>query len=214
MKKLILLILLLAIFSSIAFSQAKNIDSSVYWSNYSTATRLMKERTNRSESAVEKIVNFTSTVTATELNETLLPDRHRYRRIDFKDGKENRRIEIIRIESMQYTRINADAWSAEDLRNRQGSGNGSGSGNSCLQYSQDSGFLDGKTVATFQSFMVGNGKRGLLFYDTRFWTDSDGLILKEQRSSGQLEPRTEEYRTTIIFDYNPKEMKIEAPKML
>jgi hypothetical protein len=213
MKKLILLMLLSISFSTIVFSQAESINSSVYWSNYSTATKLMKERTNRSESKVEKFVNSTSTIVTTEKNETLLPDKHRYVRVDFKDGKEDRRLEVIRIEFMQYTRINAEVWKAEDLRNRGGSGSGNGSGSSCIQYSQDSSILDGQTVSVFQSFVVGYGKRGLLFYDTRFWTDSDGVIRKELRSSGLLEPRTEEYRTTINFDYNPKDLKIEAPKM-
>jgi hypothetical protein len=211
MKKIFLLAILVTNLTVFAFSQIKQISSNDYWTVYDQSKNLIPERTNRTESKLEQIIDTNTNVIVTELNETLLPNKHRYLRIDFVDGKETKRLEVIRVDSTEYRRIDKDSWQVKDLRRGNGYGSSTLSGRSCIQYSQESDFVEGTLVTKYRSFEVKNETKGLIFQDTKFWIDTDGLIIKEVRISGQIEPRVEQYRTTILHEYNPKDLKIEVP---
>jgi hypothetical protein len=172
---------------------------------------LMNQRPNRRESKTEKIVDSIPEVVSTEIFETLPPESTRYLSIEFSDGKEINRLEITRIGFIQYRRKNGELWLTEDLRNKTPSSSGGGmSRNPCIQYSQQNSVVAGKSVIRFQSFFVGNSTKGLSFSNSQFWLDSSGAIIREEDSSGLLEPRLEQYRTTKIYNYDAQ-FKIEAP---
>lgn len=53
--------------------------------------------------------------------------------------------------------------------------------------------------------------KGLTFENDIIWYDSQGLVLRSEMVKGLLEPRVEEFREVVTYEYDPKDLKIEAP---
>jgi hypothetical protein len=51
---------------------------------------------------------------------------------------------------------------------------------------------------------------GLSFHDSKYWLNKDGLIVREERTSGLIDPKRLGELTVHTNDYDPK-IKVVAP---
>lgn len=209
MKKYLLTAVFILAVASAAVAQVKQFTSNDFYKSESAAYDLMSGVSKRVVTKTEtfengRIINVLETVA-----ETLEPDRYRFVRTE-KKGDVETHYEIIQIADMEYTRINKGAWTAKKI---EGSGMGSGTGagyNSCKQYTEEPDFVGGQTARKLRELRIMQSEKGLNFEDSINWYNQQGQFLRTETVKGLLEPRIENYREVVTYEYEPN-IKIEAP---
>ncbi len=207
--KIFLITILVTAFVSTNFSQLKLIDSNVFYKANSDALRLMSERSRRIIVKTETIENGIVASSITKTEERLLPNKLRFLIIE-KKGETEISSELIVIGTKEYSRENNGQWTVK-VANGSGSGIGSGSGTSCIQYTEESDFINGLTTRKLKQLMINNSAQGLNYDDSTYWFDQQGLIIRSERSKGLLEPKNIRTYSIGSFEYDPTDLKIEAP---
>ena len=209
MKNYLLTAVFVLTIASTGFTQVKQISYSDYYKADSEAYRLMRDVSTRIVRKTENIENGVVVSSVETISEDLLPDRYRYVRIEKKGGEETS-YETIQIGEMEYTRTNNGAWTSKKIG---GSGSGSAGGvgySSCVQYTEESDFVGGQSARKLRKLEIRNGEKGLLFNDSMKWYNQQGQFLRTEIITGAFEPRSENYREVVAYEYNPN-IKIEAP---
>jgi hypothetical protein len=49
------------------------------------------------------------------------------------------------------------------------------------------------------------------YFQDKFWIDEKGFILQREMEYGSVEPSFVRSKQTDVYEYNPKDLKIEAP---
>lgn len=207
-KYLMTMMFAIAIASS-AFAQTKKITSSDFYKANIEASDLMEDYGRRIIIKTETIENGIVITSVTKIEERLLPDKLRFFTVEKKGGAETSS-ELIVIGTKEYRRENNGQWT---IKNAGGSGSGSGigSGSACIQYTEESDFVNGATARKLKQLMINDTAEGLSYDEFTYWYDLQGLILRSERLKGLLDPKIERIRSVGTFDYDPKDLKIEAP---
>ncbi len=209
-KQIILSIVFTLALTSAAFSQIKQISSSEFYTASSTADKLMYENSRRVVIKTETLENGAVTSSVTKTDERLLPDKRRYLTVEKKDGKETS-LEFIYIGTIEYRRENGGQWTKKDLRGMgMGSGTGSGSA-SVVQFTEESDFVEGVPARKLKELRVTQSSAGLMSDEFTAWYDERGFLVRSEGVKGNLEPRTVKVRSVATYEYNPSNLKIEAP---
>ncbi|HMT09293.1 MAG TPA: hypothetical protein PKA82_14920 [Pyrinomonadaceae bacterium] len=119
--------------------------------------------------------------------------------------------EIIRIGVLRYSRKNNEAWTTEDLTKEIisiGCGFGPFRVN---QYTVEPTILNSVAVNLLESLSVWQDKDRLMYDENRKWVDEHGNSYKTEFESGTLSPRSFDHRSTSTTEYDPADLKIEAP---
>ena len=146
------------------------------------------------------------------------PNKRRYVEI-YKSGNRTERDELIQIGEAYYCRTNDGIWKKSnqwcgELRI------------SSLPMATSSKFtiedtkINNQAVKLYQQYITykneyssNKAKEGLSYFQDKFWVDSNGFILRREWELGLLEPKKTYETMVTIYEYNPKDLKIEAPKM-
>ena len=81
----------------------------------------------------------------------------------------------------------------------------------CWEYLLFNTVLDNQSVNLYFSYHVNELNKILYFIEARHWINSDGLILKEMSKVSNTIPENITNLTNTTYEYDPKDLKIEAP---
>lgn len=210
MKKYTILLTLIVLgISSAAKAQVKHLTSDEFYEMTGKAYRLSSERTRRVITKGEEIENGAVVASTTRTQEAILPDKSRSLIVERKGNVENT-IETIIIGSKIYDRKNNGQWTVREMRGGEGNGAGFGSV-SCLQYTEEEASVDGVLARKISSLIIKKDGNFLTFSNNISWVDQQGYYLRLEYVKGFFEPRIETYRSVTTYEYDPKNLKIEAP---
>ncbi|MBC7795440.1 MAG: hypothetical protein H7Z37_01045 [Pyrinomonadaceae bacterium] len=209
MKRYLLSSVFTFMIASATFAQVKQIESNDFSKANSEAYRLMSGVSKRVVTKTENIENGAVINSVENISENILPNRSRYVRTENKGGVETVS-ETIVIDDTIYRRTDKEPWTTQKIGGGIGSGNGTGGFSSCTQYTEESDFANGQSARKLRRLEIKNSEKGLAFDDSLVWYNLQGQFLRTETVRGLLEPRSETYRSTVNYEYNPN-IKIEAP---
>lgn len=207
-KYTILLALVILSAVSAANAQVKQITQDEFYAASGKAFRLMSERARRIIIKIDDIENGAVVSSLTRTEEQIFPDKERYVNVDRKGSQESVS-EVIIIGSKMYRRENNGDW-VVGFRNGQGSGAGF-SRTSCAQFTEEDTSIDGVFARKLSNLDISKEGNVLTFENYSVWYDQQGFFLRSERVTGLLEPRIEKSRTVTTYEYDPKDLRIEAP---
>jgi hypothetical protein len=153
----------------------------------------------------------------TVIYEIILPDKTRYKSTKTV-GETLTEFEVIKIGFDEYTRRSGGEWKYRDLR---GAGMGIGVGNGfsfigepIFKYTVFADTLNNQPTQIYEEYIEVEDSIGLRFNQKRIWINQEGLILKQETKFGYLNPENIVSQSVITYEYNPKDIKIEAPKIV
>ncbi|HQU84509.1 MAG TPA: hypothetical protein PKY59_15330 [Pyrinomonadaceae bacterium] len=192
--------------------QKKIITSSEYYSAYSAASQKQYDVSRRVETVTETYADGVVSSKKNTLSETILPNKSRYVVKEQKGDTITER-ESITIDNFLYKRENGGAWTKIDLSKMNGMGSGSGSGGSCIsrQITVEQSFLNNFSAKLYEMIDISESNLGLRYKEEKSWISDEGFLLKNETSNGLLIPKVETSKTVTTYEYNPTDLKIEAP---
>lgn len=190
-----------------AYSQSYPIPEGIFAKTAEEGLRLAEKKTRRLESEWRTFKNGSVVKSGTSIGEYVPPGRQRqYHRV--VEGSSVKETETILIGSVEYSRENGGAWTKTKIGG-MGMGSGAG-GKSVAQATKELTTLNGNEVELFEEFKIEGNGYTLRFYRNRIWIGRDGLLLKQELSSGTVEPRMNEDIEVITYRYDST-IKIEPP---
>lgn len=206
-KLIILSVFLLFILAPIAFSQVKLLTEEEYWTSIRSARSNVEKIIYREKSLTKKYVKGKLSGTVTRTLENLPPNRSRQLTIE-KEGISDRKVEIISIEDVEYSRENDGDWkkiykglSFSSLSSKE----------VCKQYTVEEKTISNQRFKMYSLFTVYVWEKEMTFDDYRVWIDSNGIIQKVESVISELTPNNITSETVRTYEFNPKDLKIEAP---
>lgn len=217
MKKKFWLLTLLLVFALASFSeltaQRQIITSKEYYDAAYNSESKWYEMSRRVVSTDETFSNGAVIKSIMTVSEVLLPNRERFYRKSV-EGNKIAEYEQVKIDYMEYTRIDGGTWTKVDLRQSgRGSGIGSGLGTghiSCSQYSVEPTSLNGLSMRLFEFLIIENKDHELWFRESRHWIGENKLPYQTETVKGKFSPRDVTSRLVTTYEYDPN-IKIEAP---
>jgi hypothetical protein len=217
MKKLILLLILIGLACFNGFGQAKEITRKEYYKIYNDALNKTSEMpSKRTEEATFYDDNGKVSFTQTTIEEKLA-NKSQYVEIEKRNNKIVSQNEMIKIDDVIYCRKNNGNWEKTDKW--CGFGGGRGLPNIIEQkYTFEKTKENRKTFSLYQNyatykndFSKNKDQEGLSFWQNKFWLDKNGFITKIEEISGLIDSNKIYSKRLMKFEYNPKNLKIEAP---
>lgn len=207
---ILLFVLLNALF---VFGQKKNITSSEYYSASSAASQKQYDVSIRIETVSETYSGGNVTKKITTLSEAVLPNKTRYVTRE-QVGDAVTESESIKIDNFLYKRENGGTWTKIDLsKSKNGIGMGGTAAASCSsrQITVEPTFLNNFSAKLYELIKISESDSGLKYTEEKRWISDEGFMLRSENSEGLLLPKTENSKTVTTYEYNPTDLKIEAP---
>jgi hypothetical protein len=199
---------IVSLFAAVAAGQQVPIEESEFRRINSEAFRKASERSRRVAMKSERFQGGVLKSSEEYIWEFSVPDRMRTLVRKNENGIETK-TETIEIGSVTYERKNDGDWTKRT--HSGGGGIGTGTIEFMTQATKEPVLLDGAEAELFEEFRVEKSPRTLTYYLNRFWINNDyGLLMKVERSSGGLQPKTVNYRSESVYFYDAN-IKIEAP---
>lgn len=197
-------------------AQDKEITRDEYFGPWREALQKGRTLSRRKVSKTEMFKDGKVSATDESTYEYVLPDRIRYIHIE-TEGDRVRRTEEISIGKTKYCRRENGPW---ENRSCIGGGVGGISNTISFRYSVETVKLNNENVKLFRQYITykdnyskNKDTEGLSFYETNYWLNKDGLFIREEFRYGLVDSKKLKRITVDIYEYNPKDLKIEAPKM-
>lgn len=220
LKNRVFLLILMTFFCLSVYGQQKEINFQEFYTAREKSLKKIVDYNHRIkyESEYFQISDGSLKFSDSSIYENLLPDKTRFLKIQ-KSNDVTKKTEVIKIGYFEYRRTDDGDWTKKDLRNSGngiGSGMGDGSGNGdvkvTIKYTVSEAELNGQKVMFYdglvtREYLVGS----TTFSSEKFWINKEGLIVKRETKSGYLNPEKIESKTVTEYEYNPKDLKIEAP---
>jgi hypothetical protein len=198
------------------FSQQKEITKEQYYQSFRGAKDKASKVSRRSIDKREYFRNSKLHLTQETVDEFLSPDKRRYFVIEKFDDRITKD-ELIKIGDIYYCRKNDGDW--KQSQNWCSGGSASGISNIVSsKYTVEEIKLNNETVKFYRqlttyknTYSPDKDREGLSYWESKFWLNSDGLIQREERKQGLLDSEKIYNQTVTTYEYNPKNLKIEAP---
>lgn len=214
MKKMILLSIVACFGLAVnIFSQTRPLTEEEFYAAVNAAD---EKRFASSRRETRKDENFTngelSSVTMIT-DEYIKPDRQHFVSIEKSGGKVDK-TEVISIGKNYYQRKNGGNW--EKIKDWYGSGGTMGvNPESKSTFTVEEVEVSDRRVKLYTSLYTYKNeyldKTGLSFSQLKQWIADDGWLLKEEILVGVLEPKKIVFQRSYNYEFNPKNLKIEAP---
>lgn len=206
------LVLVLLCFCSV-YGQQQKITREKYDSAESEAINKLAKTNRRVITKAETFLNGKVEKSRETVYERLLPNRTRYISTETSAGV-SKKIESITIGFDQYTRINGGEWKYFDLR-----GSGSGMmgdgfgymGRTTFNYTVTADAHDNQLMQLYEEYIEVQEKLGLRYDRERLWINKAGFLVKRENTFGYLSPERLVSQSVTTYEYNPSDLKIEAP---
>lgn len=218
MKKFILLLILVGLASVNNFGQEKYPTKEEFDSAIKKSLEKAEKITYRITDISMTYDNKTLEETTTQITENLPPNKMRnvITTID-SNGKVTEKMVFIRIGNTEYTKTNDESWKKRENSKGGPSGVVIGKvGNSSdikelNQYIIVPDLLENKKTEIYFNCQVLLFAKTFIFFEQRDWISADGLIIKSTSSQRNITPDNIVSVGTRTYEYNPKDLKIEAP---
>lgn len=183
----------------------------------------LEGKTYRSTTTSLVFSNGSQTPVRTEkfISEVIPPEREHY--VSISETPEGiKRHEYIRVGARRFAKDDDGEWKelgGSGTGNGSGVGNGSGSGNVKIERSVVRTLKKGETINNKKVDLYETVTTIRFIYPaktrteidrTAYWFDANGLFVKTENEYQDSDER-ENSRTTREYEYNPKNLKIEAP---
>jgi hypothetical protein len=212
-KKLFFFILFCLLPASAAFAQTKKIDHEEFYKPYRAALKSFYENSYRKKVRFEDYKNGVLESTSDWTYEYIKPDRKRYVEVRTL-GNNISRAESIDIGLAKYCRKNDGEWKIASGFCGTGSGSGGPSHIKSETFTVENAWVDGRKVKIYRNRNVYEREElGLAFWQTTFWLDEKGNLLRDETKVGLLEPERLSWTSDSRFEYGPVDLKIEAPSI-
>lgn len=198
-------IILLLVFCLNSYGQEKEITRGEYFEATNTAYKKLYSYNRR---VTTKVEDFTQHKTRASVYEVIRPDKSRWLSI-VTENDVSIRTESIIIGNFLYQRVNDGEWTKTELGgNGIGIGNGIGATQDTIfRYTVTSVTLNNQSVQLFEENIITK-----YFLDKkRIWISTEGLILKSEQTTEEVKPNKLRTRIVTEYEYNPQDLKIEAP---
>ncbi len=198
------------------FSQAKQISKEDYYQPYREALSKKDDLSRRNLTKQENYRDGKLFSTTEITDEYLKPDRRHYLEVE-KFADYTNKDELIKIGKIYYCRRNDGEWKQYQSWCSGGSASGLSNIVSSEYTVEDSNVSDQKVklyrnYTTYKNtYSPDKDKEGLSYSESKYWLDKNGFILRQEIKSGLLEPQRIYRQQTDSYEYNPKNLKIEAP---
>jgi hypothetical protein len=218
MKKIIWLTIFCFAAALNVFGQAKEITRERYYQPFREALKKGNEITRRNLTRRENYADGKLSSTEEFINEFVKPDKRRYVHIE-KFADRTSKVELIQIGETYYCRRDDGAWKQSGRTwCGDGSGNGGISNIASSKFTVEETKLKDQTVKFYHQYTTykntyspDKDKEGLSYWDSKYWLNNDGLIIREESADGLLQPERIYWKQTETYEYDPKDLKIEAP---
>jgi hypothetical protein len=216
MKKTIFLMLFCLAAAVGGFAQVKTLAKEPYDSAISDALAKGNKIPKREIFVTKNYSNKKLISTTTITRENLPPDKSRWRTVTEKDGVVSYLYESIKIGDTEYKKTDKGDWEKIDLNN-ESSNQGILKSSAILDTKELKQFLvmdatlDNQPVKFYLSYEVMILDQRMIFLDDRTWINADGFIVKSSTTVSNTLPDIITSQTLKSYEYNPKDLKIEAP---
>jgi len=216
---LILTVFLAAVSAAgqVTASQATEISHGQYYASWRAASEKARGLNRRHVSRTEVYKDGKVAETDEWLYEYVLPDKIRYVHTDSIDGKPVR-TEQIDIGANKYCKKGEGAWESVKSGCIGGGTGGAVPNTSSLRFTIEKVNVDGKELTLYSQYITYKNissktkdTEGLSYYEEKYWLNKDGLLLRQEHRNGLIDPKTLDRSTVDTYEYNPKDLKIEAP---
>jgi hypothetical protein len=199
-----------------AFSQVKQINSEDYYQPIREYYKKRNEVSHRIITKKEYYKDGKLSRMVEIIDEFLKPDRNHYLERE-KTGDRVSESELIKVGEIYYCRRNKGEW-------KQSSSWCAGGGIGGLSNIVSSKFtveiveMNNQTAKLYQQYTTyknihspDKDKEGLSYFHSKNWINDEGFILRKEAKSGLLEPERIYSQEVELYEYNPKNLKIETP---
>jgi hypothetical protein len=197
------------------FAQEKEITKDEYYSPWRAARTKARELNRRNISKTERFIDGKVSDTDEWRYEYDGKDKIHYVHIVNSNGK-TFRTEEITIGQTRYCKKNDGPWE-QVTSSCIGGGASSMPNTKSVKYTVEKAKLSNKEVSLYveyitykDTFSKNEANEGLSYNDSRFWLSKDGLIVREERSSGLIDPKRLNKVTVDTYEYDTR-IRIEAP---
>ncbi len=195
----------------------RQISKEDYYQSFRAASKQRFETSRREISQLKDYKDGELINTTEAVDEYLIPDKyHRTSTRIFNDRIE--KSEFISINKTYYCRKNDADWEQSSKGCIFGSGSGGPSNIVNSKYTVEEAKINNQKVNLYQEYTTykniyspSKDKEGLSYWQQKMWVSKDGFILREETEVGLLEPKRRYWQKTTAYEYNPKNLKIEAP---
>lgn len=200
------------------FAQSEIITQKDYYAAFrQSQSELNNVDSWRTHEIKEYFHNGKSNLTTEEVNEFIKPDKRHYLMIEKSSGK-TRRIESIKIGYVNYCRKNDETWRQSKEPCNFGGGISGFSNEVESTFTVESTTLNGHATKLYHqrvsfknTWSANKGKEGLSYYDSKFWLDNKGLMMRHETEFGLSDPARINSKSLQLYEYNSKNLRIEAP---
>ena len=209
----IILLVLFLCCSSVVFGQKQEITREKFNAAEEKASGRQPRQNYRITTKNESFVDGKIEKTQIIIYESLLPDRSRSKSTDIV-GNKSTEFEQIRIGYYEYTRIDGGKWEKRDLRgSRAGVGSLLRYAGKTLssKYMVAAEKLDDQPVQVYEEYTEVEETLGLRYNRRKFWVDANGVIFRRASEYGHVNPEKLVSSSVTTYEYNLKDLKIEAP---
>jgi hypothetical protein len=197
------------------FGQVKQISKNEYYKAYREAyDKFVNTSVRRQTSKDDYFRDGKLNGSTQDIMEVVSPDRFRFIFVEVVGGREDKN-EVIKIGDNYYCRKNDGKW-----QNSRGDCHLSG-GKGITDIVSSKYFVEtvtenDKSFRFYRQYTIHknkdfDGKESLWYWESKFRVGEDGRLLREDSEAGLEEAKEMRNRSVTIYEYNPKNVKIEVP---
>jgi hypothetical protein len=215
-KKNIFLITLILIGLSLPiFAQQKKLTSQEFFAPIHVAGDIIF-KTSRREKMTRKVYSGSDLkYTEIEIKEFIVPDKEHHISIKEENGK-TEKSELIKIGNTFYHRKDGDNWTKEKNMKLPISFFGIPVPIS-EEFSVEDTKINNKPaklyrwLAIYYQDQIKKSEENKYYSENKYWINNQGFRVKEEFTTGKFKPKTITSHRLYEYEYNPKDLKIEAP---
>ena len=206
--------IIMSAFCQIIYSQERVVQANEFNELQKKADEKLKDTPHRITMTTENFIKEKLNSSVIAIGEVVPPNKTRSL-TETKIGSRATKTETIRIEEKIFFRIDNEIWKEEVWKEGKWGVNKSGNKKSEIAYKFiEKIYFNGQSAKVFESsenwLFYFEGKEHTTVVKTKYWFSEDGLLLRKE-SVGDTVSTNQRFLAIWIYEYNPKDLKIEAP---
>jgi hypothetical protein len=207
-SKIVFLGMLILGLTASLLSQTKEISSQEFYRPIRAAYEINGSfRKTSKEEVYEngKLVSITEIV-----DESLNKETRKYSHLE-KSKSNTQKTELIQIGKIYYCRRNDKQWERSE-KWCANSGLSGISGIISSKFTVEDAKFNNQNAKLYRQYTTFSFDKNIVSYlEDKFWLNNDGLLVKREVEYGKVEPKMVSSKEVEIVEYNPRNLKIEAP---
>lgn len=211
MKNMIWLAIFCLVVSVSGFGQAKEISREESQQQIIDSSVIVFDGSWRKNFREDYFKNGRLSSTTEVINESFSPNKWREVKVN-RSGKRIERFEIIYIDGTYYCRKNSGAWkTSSDWCGENKMYSALSGDEETSKFSIEETKLNNQNAKLYRQYITYKDDVSQTYWNYKFWVNNEGSFLRREIEYGLLKPKTIYSKMTETREYNPKDLKIEAP---